>query len=138
MPTTIHRWCIWHIMKKTPRKLNGYKGHNKIEQEMSHVFWNSYTKEAFDRNWIDFLRKYGLGGNKWLSELTGILHRAFDKVMAEMEEYQERSKGKILLTHEEETLSNVNDLQNPPRVKTRGRSKNRLGSNLEKKRSQMP
>ncbi|XP_072064293.1 protein FAR-RED IMPAIRED RESPONSE 1-like [Arachis hypogaea] len=69
MPTTIHRWCIWHIMKKIPSKLNGYKGHNEIEQEMSHVVWNSYTKKAFDRNWIDILRKYGLEGNKWLSEL---------------------------------------------------------------------
>ncbi|RYR01789.1 hypothetical protein Ahy_B06g080657 [Arachis hypogaea] len=66
-------------------------------------------------------------------ELTGILHRAFDKVMEEMEEYQGRNKGKSLLTHEEATLSNVNDLQSPPRVKTRGRPKNRLGSNMEKK-----
>ncbi|RYR34560.1 hypothetical protein Ahy_A10g049508 [Arachis hypogaea] len=66
-------------------------------------------------------------------ELTEILHRAFDKVMAEMEEYQERSKGKSLLIHKEATLSNVNDLQSPPRVKTRGRPKNKLGSNLEKK-----
>ncbi|RYQ91601.1 hypothetical protein Ahy_B09g097558 [Arachis hypogaea] len=66
-------------------------------------------------------------------ELTKILHRAFDKVMAEMEEYQERSKGKSLLTHEKVTLNNVNDLQSPPRVKTRGRPKNRLGSDLEKK-----
>ncbi|XP_072094183.1 protein FAR-RED IMPAIRED RESPONSE 1-like [Arachis hypogaea] len=69
MPTTIHRWCIWHIMKKIPRKINGYKGHIDIEQEMSHVVWNSYTKDAFDRNWNDFLTKYGLGGNKWLSEM---------------------------------------------------------------------
>ncbi|QHO01558.1 Protein FAR-RED ELONGATED HYPOCOTYL [Arachis hypogaea] len=66
-------------------------------------------------------------------DLTRILHRAFDKVMAEMEEYQGRSKGKSLLTHEEMTLSNVNDLQSQPRVKTRGRPKNRFGSNLEKK-----
>ncbi|RYR65579.1 hypothetical protein Ahy_A03g011518 [Arachis hypogaea] len=50
MPTTIHRWCIWHIMKKFLSKLNGYKGHIDIEQEMSHVVWNSYTKDAFDRN----------------------------------------------------------------------------------------
>ncbi|RYR31830.1 hypothetical protein Ahy_B01g056750 [Arachis hypogaea] len=67
MPTTIHRWCIWHIMKKIPSKLNGYKGHIDIEQEMSHVVWNSYTKDDFDRNWNDFLTKYGLRGNKWLS-----------------------------------------------------------------------
>ncbi|XP_057747088.1 protein FAR-RED IMPAIRED RESPONSE 1-like [Arachis stenosperma] len=67
MPTTIHRWCIWHIMKKIPSKLNGYKGHIHIEQEMSHVVWNSHTKDEFDRNWNDFLTKYGLGGNKWLS-----------------------------------------------------------------------
>ncbi|XP_057760415.1 protein FAR1-RELATED SEQUENCE 5-like [Arachis stenosperma] len=69
MPTTIHRWCIWHIIKKIPSKLNDYKGHIDIEQEMSHVVWNSYTKDAFDRNWNDFLTKYGLRGNKWLLEL---------------------------------------------------------------------
>ncbi|XP_016199853.1 protein FAR-RED ELONGATED HYPOCOTYL 3-like [Arachis ipaensis] len=66
-------------------------------------------------------------------ELTGILHRAFDKVKVEMQEYQERSKGKSLLSHEEATLSDVNDLQSLPRVKTRGWPKNRLESNLEKK-----
>ncbi|RYR29008.1 hypothetical protein Ahy_B01g053268 [Arachis hypogaea] len=53
-------------------------------------------------------------------ELTRILHRAFDNVMAEMQEYQARSKRKILLSHEEATLSDVNDLQSPPRVRTRG------------------
>ncbi|RYQ80686.1 hypothetical protein Ahy_Scaffold1g106930 isoform B [Arachis hypogaea] len=67
MPITIHRWCIWYIMKKIPSKLKGYKGHINIEQEMYHIVWNSYTKDAFDRNWNDFLTKYGLGGNKWLS-----------------------------------------------------------------------
>ncbi|XP_025625210.1 protein FAR1-RELATED SEQUENCE 6-like [Arachis hypogaea] len=61
-------------MKKIPSKLNGYKGHIDIKQEMSHVVWNSYTKDAFDRNWNDFLTKYGLGGNKWLSELYEDCH----------------------------------------------------------------
>ncbi|XP_057755504.1 protein FAR1-RELATED SEQUENCE 5-like [Arachis stenosperma] len=64
MPTTVHHWCIWHIMKKIPSKLNGYTGHLEIEQEMSHVVWNSHTKESFDRNWNDFLMKYGLVDNK--------------------------------------------------------------------------
>ncbi|QHO20806.1 Protein FAR-RED ELONGATED HYPOCOTYL [Arachis hypogaea] len=66
-------------------------------------------------------------------ELTGILHRAFDNVMAEMQEYQARSKGKSLLSYEEATLSDVNNLQSPPRVRIRGQPKNRLGSNLKKK-----
>ncbi|XP_072066605.1 protein FAR1-RELATED SEQUENCE 6-like [Arachis hypogaea] len=43
-------------------------------------------------------------------ELTGILHRTFDNVMAEMQEYQARSKGKSSLSHEEAMLSDVNDL----------------------------
>ncbi|RYR50332.1 hypothetical protein Ahy_A07g036923 [Arachis hypogaea] len=64
MPTTIHRCCIWHIMEKIPSKLNGYKGHTEIEQEMSQVVWNSHTKESFDKIWDDFLLKYGLVDNK--------------------------------------------------------------------------
>ncbi|RYR49082.1 hypothetical protein Ahy_A07g035374 isoform A [Arachis hypogaea] len=206
MPTTIHWWCIWHIMKKIPSKLNGYKRHEEIEQEMSHVVWNSFTKDAFDRNWNNFITKFGVGGNKWLSELykdhhlwipvyldhhfwvgmrstqrcksmhaffnkfitrnssliqfvkqydnclvsrgqrerefdaadfytvipcatksaivtqniceftleseelTGILHWTFDNVMAEMQEYQAKSKRKSLLSHEEARLSDVNKL----------------------------
>ncbi|RYR54151.1 hypothetical protein Ahy_A06g029403 [Arachis hypogaea] len=35
---------------------------------MSHVVWNSFTKDTFDKNWNDFITKYGLGGNKWLLE----------------------------------------------------------------------
>ncbi|RYQ98736.1 hypothetical protein Ahy_B07g086504 [Arachis hypogaea] len=48
-------------------KLNGYKGHLEIEQEMNLVVWNSHTKESFYRNWNDFLLKFGLVDNKWLS-----------------------------------------------------------------------
>ncbi|XP_057761511.1 protein FAR1-RELATED SEQUENCE 6-like [Arachis stenosperma] len=69
MPTTIHRWYIWHIMKKIPSKLNGYKGHEDIEQQMSQVVWNSHSKDSFDRNWNDFLLNFGLADNRWLSDL---------------------------------------------------------------------
>ncbi|QHO13748.1 Protein FAR-RED ELONGATED HYPOCOTYL [Arachis hypogaea] len=66
-------------------------------------------------------------------ELTKILHRAFDNVMAEIQEYQAKNKGKSSLSHEEVTLSDVNNLQSPPCVGTGGRPKNRPGSNLKKK-----
>ncbi|RYR08522.1 hypothetical protein Ahy_B05g076256 [Arachis hypogaea] len=86
--------------------------------------------DAFDRNWSNLLKKYGVGGNKWLSEfveLIEILHQTFDNVMAEMQEYQVKSKSKCSLSHEDATLNDVNDLQSPPRVRTRERPKNRLG-----------
>ncbi|RYQ84775.1 hypothetical protein Ahy_B10g104254 [Arachis hypogaea] len=41
---------------------------------MSHVVWNSLTKESFDRNWNDFLMKYGLGDNKRLLGLTDVVN----------------------------------------------------------------
>ncbi|RYR53832.1 hypothetical protein Ahy_A06g029077 [Arachis hypogaea] len=245
MPTTVHCWCIWHIMKKIPSKLNGYKGHADIEQEMSHVVWNSHSKDSFDRNWNDFLLNFGLADNKWLSgysvyevveqvsssifnnfsvtydsvaaevkcqcllfesrgilcrhalsvlsfeqvsqvspryilerwskkvkrrhthiksshdkplmeprskrfeqlvfrsqnicefaseseELTAILHRAYDNVMAEMEALKAKRKGTSSLSHEDANLESINELQSPPRIRTRGRPKNRLGSKLEK------
>ncbi|RYQ79852.1 hypothetical protein Ahy_Scaffold1g106646 [Arachis hypogaea] len=67
MPTTIHRRCIWHITKKISKKLNDYKRHEEI-QEMNHVVWNSFTKDAFDINWNDFLQTLGVIDNKWLSK----------------------------------------------------------------------
>ncbi|RYR66836.1 hypothetical protein Ahy_A03g012928 [Arachis hypogaea] len=84
MPTTIHRWCIWHIMKKIPSKLNGYKGHADIEREMSQIIFNSHNKDSFDRNWNDFLLNFGLLDNKWLSGMRSTqrsesMHSFFNK-----------------------------------------------------------
>ncbi|MED6202834.1 hypothetical protein PIB30_109550, partial [Stylosanthes scabra] len=54
-------------MKKIPQKLNGFKGHIDIEQEMSRVVWSSLSTDIFERDWEAFLTKHGLCGNKWLS-----------------------------------------------------------------------
>ncbi|QHO43517.1 Protein FAR-RED ELONGATED HYPOCOTYL [Arachis hypogaea] len=43
-------------------------------------------------------------------ELTGILQRTFDNVMAEMQEYQAKSKDKCSLSHKDAMLNDVNDL----------------------------
>ncbi|RYR19783.1 hypothetical protein Ahy_B03g064673 [Arachis hypogaea] len=60
-------------------------------------------------------------------ELIGILHWVFDNVKTKIQEYQERSKEKRSDVERRERLQSL------PRVRTRGRPKNRLGSNLEKK-----
>ncbi|RYR14657.1 hypothetical protein Ahy_B04g071319 [Arachis hypogaea] len=79
--------------------------------------------------------KYGLVDNKWLSEpedLTAILHRAYDNVVVEMQELKTKSKGTCSFSYENANLESINELQSPPRVRTRGRFKNRLGSKLDK------
>ncbi|RYR53180.1 hypothetical protein Ahy_A06g028175 [Arachis hypogaea] len=65
-------------------------------------------------------------------ELTTILHRAYDNTMAEMEALKAKRKGTSSLSHEDANLESVNELQSPPRIRTRGRPKNKLGSKLEK------
>ncbi|RYR40205.1 hypothetical protein Ahy_A09g045914 [Arachis hypogaea] len=65
-------------------------------------------------------------------ELTAILHRAYDNVMAEMEALKAKRKGTSSFSHEDANLESVNELQSPPRIRTRGRPKNKLGSKLEK------
>ncbi|RYQ99466.1 hypothetical protein Ahy_B07g087397 [Arachis hypogaea] len=65
-------------------------------------------------------------------ELTAILHCAYDNVMVEMEELKAKKKWTCSLSHEDANLESVNELQSPPRVRTRGHPKNRLGSKLDK------
>ncbi|QHO33875.1 Transposon protein [Arachis hypogaea] len=71
-------------------------------------------------------------GAKKQEELTAILHCAYDNLMVEMEELKAKRKGTCSLSHEDANLESVNELQSPPRVRTRGQPKNRLGSKLDK------
>ncbi|RYR61950.1 hypothetical protein Ahy_A04g019226 [Arachis hypogaea] len=48
--------------------------------------------------------------------------------MVEMDELKAKRKGTSSLSHEDANLESVNELQSPPRIRTRGRPKNRLES----------
>ncbi|KAI8567773.1 hypothetical protein RHMOL_Rhmol02G0147700 [Rhododendron molle] len=68
-PDTRHRWCIWHIMKKLPEKLNGCDAYENISSCMRKAVWNSLTIEQFEDAWNGFIKKYELQSNPWLSGL---------------------------------------------------------------------
>ncbi|RYR72424.1 hypothetical protein Ahy_A02g006638 [Arachis hypogaea] len=65
------------------------------------------------------IRRFGILVAQYLricvrnEELSEILHQTFDNVIIEMQEYQAKSKVKSSLSHEDTTLSDVNDLQSP-------------------------
>ncbi|RYQ85373.1 hypothetical protein Ahy_B10g104925 [Arachis hypogaea] len=65
-------------------------------------------------------------------QITAILHRTYDNIVVEMQELKSKWKGTCSLSQENANLESVNELQSLPRVRTRGRPKNILGSKLDK------
>ena len=68
-PNTRHRWCLWHIMKKIPEKLQGYSQYKGIKCELKKLVYESVNVIDFESGWSQFLMKYELENNEWLGTL---------------------------------------------------------------------
>ena len=68
-PKVRHRWCLWHILKKVPEKLRGYKDYDSIKFHLLNVVYDSMTIEEFEENWAKFITAYQLEDNDWLAGL---------------------------------------------------------------------
>ncbi|XP_062028466.1 protein FAR1-RELATED SEQUENCE 5-like [Rosa rugosa] len=66
-PFTRHRWCLWHIMKKIPEKLKGYKEkYESIKFSFQNIVYDSLNCDEFEDRWKVFVEKYNLQNNEWL------------------------------------------------------------------------
>ena len=75
-PTTQHRWCLWHVMKKIPEKLKTNTEYNKnIKSAMRSVVYDTFTEAEFEDQWSHFIKGFNLQDNEWLSELYNELSR---------------------------------------------------------------
>ena len=54
-PNAQHRWCLWHIMKKIPKKLSGYKHYDHIKYFLSNVVYDSLTVDKFETGWTTLI-----------------------------------------------------------------------------------
>ncbi|XP_050875006.1 protein FAR-RED IMPAIRED RESPONSE 1 [Lathyrus oleraceus] len=74
-PTTHHRWCLWHIMKKIPEKLSGYGEYKRIKYAMKEAVYDTFTTASFEKKWCSFIGKFDLQENDWLGGLYIKRHR---------------------------------------------------------------
>ncbi|XP_025702729.1 protein FAR1-RELATED SEQUENCE 5-like [Arachis hypogaea] len=70
LPYTVHRWCIWHIMKKTQFKLGSCTRYGELSAMMNHIVYNSPSSESFEVDWATFIKEFALDLNanrrKWV------------------------------------------------------------------------
>ncbi|KAH9730204.1 protein FAR1-RELATED SEQUENCE [Citrus sinensis] len=73
-PNTRHRWCLWHIMKKIPEKLGGYKEYRNINNVLHCAVYDSQSAAKFKETWHRMIIEYDLGDNEWLRSLYDKRH----------------------------------------------------------------
>nr|XP_043611928.1 protein FAR1-RELATED SEQUENCE 6-like [Erigeron canadensis] len=68
-PESHHRLCLWHIMKKIPKKLNGYTQYKAIYRTLKILVYESIEPQEFEDGWSKMIEDYNLEKNEWLSSL---------------------------------------------------------------------
>ncbi|KAL2498628.1 Protein FAR1-RELATED SEQUENCE 5 [Abeliophyllum distichum] len=66
---TRHRWCLWHILKKLPKKFGGHSHKGAILSAVHYVVYESQSPEDFEQYWNSMICSYDLEDHDWLSGL---------------------------------------------------------------------
>ncbi|XP_057450136.1 protein FAR-RED IMPAIRED RESPONSE 1-like [Lotus japonicus] len=68
-PNARHRWCLWHIMKKVPKKLGKHSDYESMKTVLHGVVYDSLSKGEFMERWEKMIKDYELHANEWLKEI---------------------------------------------------------------------
>ncbi|GLT53007.1 hypothetical protein SLA2020_263070 [Shorea laevis] len=68
-PTTRHRYCIWHILKKIPEKFRAHLQYDDIKSALRRCVYESQSCDEFEAGWQTLLESYNLKDNDWLRGL---------------------------------------------------------------------
>ncbi|XP_019174042.1 PREDICTED: protein FAR1-RELATED SEQUENCE 5-like [Ipomoea nil] len=71
MPTTRHRFCMWHIMTKVGEKVGVALLHNAdFKKELNNTVWDdTLTIDEFERKWTTLMKDYNLEEHQWFAQL---------------------------------------------------------------------
>ncbi|KAK1583373.1 hypothetical protein Q3G72_023138 [Acer saccharum] len=71
--TTRHRFCLWHILKKVPKKLGSYGSYGSYKTGMKSALmksvYDSQSVEVFETSWDQLITAYNLHKNEWFQSL---------------------------------------------------------------------
>ncbi|XP_042950353.1 protein FAR-RED IMPAIRED RESPONSE 1-like [Carya illinoinensis] len=69
-PNSLHRFCLWHILKKIPEKLGSHGAYKTgLKSQLLNCVYDSHTIEEFEVSWEVFIMEYNLQENAWLKSL---------------------------------------------------------------------
>ncbi|XP_044364495.1 protein FAR1-RELATED SEQUENCE 5 [Triticum aestivum] len=70
MPTTIHRWCKWHVFKKMKEKVgNVYRKGSAFRIEFDMLINEMMTVDEFEKEWDVLMYTYGLDRNSFMKQV---------------------------------------------------------------------
>ncbi|XP_021743201.1 protein FAR1-RELATED SEQUENCE 5-like [Chenopodium quinoa] len=71
--SSIHRFCIWHIMRKLSEKVGcSLNSDDDFNTQFKSCVYSSETSIEFEEYWKLIIEKYKLQNNSWLSQLYDI------------------------------------------------------------------
>ncbi|XP_052626055.1 protein FAR1-RELATED SEQUENCE 5-like [Lactuca sativa] len=70
-PTSNHRLCMWHIMKKLPAKVSAdFLKNTDFRKRFTKLVWNVYIEpEVFESRWKLLIRKFKLQDKRWFKDM---------------------------------------------------------------------
>jgi hypothetical protein len=75
LPTTVHRFCMWHIMDKVPEKVGpSIREDEEFWVRFGKCVWGSENPGELGSEWNAIMTKYGLMKNEWFSTKFDMRH----------------------------------------------------------------
>ncbi|XP_023740620.2 protein FAR1-RELATED SEQUENCE 5-like [Lactuca sativa] len=70
-PTSNHRLCMWHIMKKLQAKVSAdFLKNTNFRKRFTKLVWNVYIEpEVFESRWNLLMRKFKLQDKRWFKDM---------------------------------------------------------------------
>lgn len=146
-PQSLHRFSLYHIMKKVPEKLGGLQNYDSIRKALSKAVYESLKVVEFEAAWGCMVQRFGVGDQEWLRGLyedrvkwvpvflkdtffAGFsaarpgesLPPFFDKYLHKqtpLKEFLDKYELALQKKHKEESLADIGSRDSNPELKTR-------------------